>query len=47
MRDARPETPAETAGPPGEGAQDRVVVVTPEGMAVTGDRRTPTPTRPG
>ena len=36
MRDARPETPAEDAGSPGEGAQDRVVVVTPEGMAVTG-----------
>ena len=36
MRDARPETPAEDAGSPGDGAQDRVVVVTPEGMAVTG-----------
>jgi hypothetical protein len=36
VRDARPETPAEDAGSPGEGAQDRVVVVTPEGMAVTG-----------
>jgi hypothetical protein len=36
VRDARQETPAEDAGSPGEGAQDRVVVVTPEGMAVTG-----------